>query len=339
MNNAYRAAGRLRRWAGIAVHGSRCAWALRASRRADRRAGQRPRQPRAVRQRQAGASAPRGGSRWPSPTAQEQVATVEKLKGEAFDAARSGHFDRTTQLLDEAAAMSKDPSLARMVALDEPVREAAPGVRHRAAQAVREGSRQRQAAAGQPQGRLRHRRRRQRLRPGRRQEGVPRREVGRRPDHQDRQPRPSSTTRPSSGSARCGFIPTWRRSSRPTRCGRSGSRPRPAASGCWRSTRPSRSRRLQEADSKDRDEAKALLEKADKDKKDGDKPADAKKEDEEAATRRSTTTASASTGARRSAASAWTCSGTRWSTPRKTTSARPATRSSASAASKASVPC
>jgi carboxyl-terminal processing protease len=45
---------------------------------------------------------------------QEEVAAVEKLKGEAFDAARSGRFDRTTQLLDEAAAKSSDPSVARM---------------------------------------------------------------------------------------------------------------------------------------------------------------------------------------------------------------------------------
>lgn len=47
---------------------------------------------------------------------QEEIAAVEKLKGEAFDAARAGRFDRTTQLLDEAAARSNDPSLARMLA-------------------------------------------------------------------------------------------------------------------------------------------------------------------------------------------------------------------------------
>src|SRR3954452_20597609 len=47
---------------------------------------------------------------------QEEVAAVEKLKGEAFDAARSGRFDRTTQLLDQAAAKSSDPSVARMLA-------------------------------------------------------------------------------------------------------------------------------------------------------------------------------------------------------------------------------
>ena len=47
---------------------------------------------------------------------QEEVAAVKKLKGEAFDAARAGRFDRTTQLLDEAAAKSSDPSLARMLA-------------------------------------------------------------------------------------------------------------------------------------------------------------------------------------------------------------------------------
>lgn len=47
---------------------------------------------------------------------QESIAAVEKLKGEAFDAARAGKFDRTSQLLDQATAMSKDPSLARMLA-------------------------------------------------------------------------------------------------------------------------------------------------------------------------------------------------------------------------------
>ena len=47
---------------------------------------------------------------------QEEVAAVAKLKDEAFNAARSGRFDQTSQLLDKAAALSKDPSLARMVA-------------------------------------------------------------------------------------------------------------------------------------------------------------------------------------------------------------------------------
>jgi hypothetical protein len=47
---------------------------------------------------------------------QDELAAVERLKGEAFDAARAGHFDRTTQLLDQAAARSSDPSLARMLA-------------------------------------------------------------------------------------------------------------------------------------------------------------------------------------------------------------------------------
>jgi carboxyl-terminal processing protease len=44
----------------------------------------------------------------------EQVAAVDRLKGEAFDAARAGHFDKTSQLLDEAAAQSNDPTVARM---------------------------------------------------------------------------------------------------------------------------------------------------------------------------------------------------------------------------------
>jgi carboxyl-terminal processing protease len=46
--------------------------------------------------------------------AQEQVATVEELKTEAFKALRSGQFDRTNTLLGQAAQMSHDPQLERM---------------------------------------------------------------------------------------------------------------------------------------------------------------------------------------------------------------------------------
>src|SRR5687768_10178400 len=44
----------------------------------------------------------------------QQVATVEELKSEAFKALRSGHFDKTNELLAQAAQMSKDPQLERM---------------------------------------------------------------------------------------------------------------------------------------------------------------------------------------------------------------------------------
>src|SRR5688500_9880232 len=43
-----------------------------------------------------------------------QLATVEELKSQAFKALRSGHFDKTNELLAQAAEMSKDPQLERM---------------------------------------------------------------------------------------------------------------------------------------------------------------------------------------------------------------------------------
>ena len=46
--------------------------------------------------------------------ARQELASVTKLKTEAFDAARAGQFDRTNELLARAAAISHDPSLARM---------------------------------------------------------------------------------------------------------------------------------------------------------------------------------------------------------------------------------
>lgn len=45
---------------------------------------------------------------------QQEVATVEELKSEAFKALRSGQFDRTNELLARAASMSTDPQLDRM---------------------------------------------------------------------------------------------------------------------------------------------------------------------------------------------------------------------------------
>ena len=45
---------------------------------------------------------------------QQQVATVEQLKSEAFKALKAGQFDRTNQLLGQAAQLSSDPQLARM---------------------------------------------------------------------------------------------------------------------------------------------------------------------------------------------------------------------------------
>src|SRR5688572_13748159 len=45
---------------------------------------------------------------------QQQVASVEELKSEAFKALRSGQFDRSNELLGQAAALSRDPQLERM---------------------------------------------------------------------------------------------------------------------------------------------------------------------------------------------------------------------------------
>ncbi|HET6247792.1 MAG TPA: S41 family peptidase [Tepidisphaeraceae bacterium] len=53
----------------------------------------------------------------PAPTrgaSEQQVASVEQLKNEAFKALRSGQFDRSNELLGQAAALSHDPSVQRM---------------------------------------------------------------------------------------------------------------------------------------------------------------------------------------------------------------------------------
>ena len=44
----------------------------------------------------------------------QQLASVEQLKVEAFNAFKGGQFDRTSELLTKAATISKDPSLAQM---------------------------------------------------------------------------------------------------------------------------------------------------------------------------------------------------------------------------------
>src|SRR5688572_18678877 len=47
--------------------------------------------------------------------AQQQVASVEQLKTEAFKALRGGQFDRTSELLSKAASMSpQDSTLSQM---------------------------------------------------------------------------------------------------------------------------------------------------------------------------------------------------------------------------------
>src|SRR3954463_16728689 len=44
----------------------------------------------------------------------QQLASVEQLKSQAFDALRSGKFDQSNELLAKAASISPDPSLHQM---------------------------------------------------------------------------------------------------------------------------------------------------------------------------------------------------------------------------------
>src|SRR5438045_592705 len=44
----------------------------------------------------------------------QQVASVEQLKSEAFKALRGGDFDRSNQLIAQAASLSSDPGLTQM---------------------------------------------------------------------------------------------------------------------------------------------------------------------------------------------------------------------------------
>ena len=101
MNNVMSSSSSLRRWAflpcvALVSFGLACL-APHASAQQQARQATKPQAPVAV-----------------AAASQEEVAAVERLKGEAFDAARAGRFDRTTQLLDEAAAKSNDPVVARM---------------------------------------------------------------------------------------------------------------------------------------------------------------------------------------------------------------------------------
>lgn len=50
----------------------------------------------------------------PPAVAAQQVASVEQLKLQAFQAFKGGEFDRTSELLSQAASISQDPSLTRM---------------------------------------------------------------------------------------------------------------------------------------------------------------------------------------------------------------------------------
>lgn len=47
-------------------------------------------------------------------TTPQQIASIEQLKNDAFKALRSGEFDRTGELLGQAASMSQDPSLLQL---------------------------------------------------------------------------------------------------------------------------------------------------------------------------------------------------------------------------------
>src|SRR6266550_4092285 len=45
---------------------------------------------------------------------QQQLATVDQLKAEAFKALKAGQFDRTSELLTKASASANDPQLTQM---------------------------------------------------------------------------------------------------------------------------------------------------------------------------------------------------------------------------------
>src|SRR3954468_17518705 len=45
---------------------------------------------------------------------QQQLATVDQLKAEAFKALKAGQFDRTSELLTKASASANDPKLTQM---------------------------------------------------------------------------------------------------------------------------------------------------------------------------------------------------------------------------------
>ncbi len=47
---------------------------------------------------------------------QQEVAAVEKLKSDAFHELRGGHFDKTNELLNQAASLSHDPQVEQMAA-------------------------------------------------------------------------------------------------------------------------------------------------------------------------------------------------------------------------------
>src|SRR5215216_7893200 len=49
-----------------------------------------------------------------TPAANDQVASVQQLKSEAFKALKGGNFDRTNELIAKAASMSSDPALTQM---------------------------------------------------------------------------------------------------------------------------------------------------------------------------------------------------------------------------------
>ena len=48
--------------------------------------------------------------------AADATASADQLKSQAFTELRAGHFEKSTELLDQAATLVQDPSLTRMVA-------------------------------------------------------------------------------------------------------------------------------------------------------------------------------------------------------------------------------
>src|SRR4051794_21426624 len=62
----------------------------------------------------ASASNSQNGTQTALPAANQQVATVDQLKAQAFTALKSGKFEQSNELLARAADISKDPQLHQM---------------------------------------------------------------------------------------------------------------------------------------------------------------------------------------------------------------------------------
>ena len=153
----------------------------------------------------------------------QEVVAVEKLKTDAFHELRTGHFDKTNELLRKAASVSHDPQVERMAEWAngfETQREEFAAERHKQYDKAVEDVKKLQekdktdyaidAAA-----------RAYLLADDKK--AFRDRVVGGHPGQGRRSAGPSSTRRTSSGLRPCGSTPTSAPSSPPSRCGRTDS--------------------------------------------------------------------------------------------------------------------